>query len=246
MDDALKDAAEPALESMLDFAQQIWWFWILAGLFLLGRLLVWLVKERRLRRSGIREIDQMDGRRFEQYLRTAFVRIGYTVELTKYRGDYGADLVVRKDGAKTAVQAKRSRKNVGVKAVQEAVASKGYYDADAAMVVTNANYTAQARELARKNHVELWNRAKLISILLDAQTAQPRPTPEVAPGPAPAASEPAAAAAAAPVCAMCGTQVSQKVAQYCIDRAERFDGEIYCYPHQRRFRRSPAEESATS
>ena len=45
---------------------------------LLGRLLVWIVKERRLRRSGIREIDQMDGHRFEQYLRTAFVRIGYS------------------------------------------------------------------------------------------------------------------------------------------------------------------------
>jgi len=75
-------------------------------------------------------------------------------------------LVVRKDGSRIAVQAKRSSKNVGVKAVQEAVASKGYYDADSAMVVTNRYYTVQAKELARKNGVSLWDRDKLVRVLL--------------------------------------------------------------------------------
>ena len=87
------------------------------------KLVVWVWRERRLVRSGINDIDRMDGRTFEDYLRTAFVRLGYKVEVTKYRGDFGADLVVRKDGHRITVQAKRHSKNVGVKAVQEVVAS---------------------------------------------------------------------------------------------------------------------------
>jgi restriction system protein len=68
------------------------------------KLVVWVRRERRLARSGINDIDRMDGRTFEEYLRTAFVRLGYKVEVTKYRGDFGADLVVRKDGRKITVK----------------------------------------------------------------------------------------------------------------------------------------------
>jgi restriction system protein len=184
----------------------------------------------------------MDGYTFEQYLRTAFTRLGYSVTDTRFRGDYGGDLVVRKNGTKTVVQAKRWTKNVGVKAVQEAVAAKGYYDADAAMVVTNARYTTQAKTLAMKNNVQLWDRDDLVSILLrtkaaeSATAAAASPTaPEVdaAPTIAPAVTTPTPD----PICAECGIAVSEKVYAYCVDHAERFGGAIYCFKHQRRFRR---------
>ena len=71
---------------------------------------------------------------------------------------YGADLIVRKRGEKIVVQAKRYEKNVGIAAVQEAVGSVAYYDADRAMVVTNSGFTKSARNLARQNDVELWGR----------------------------------------------------------------------------------------
>lgn len=107
----------------------------------------------------------MDGRTFEQYLATLFRRLGYEVTLTRHRGDYGADLVVRKDGRRNAVQAKRWNKTVGVKAVQEAVAAKGLYECDLALVVTNSHFTQQARRLARANEVELWDRRELVQRL---------------------------------------------------------------------------------
>jgi HJR/Mrr/RecB family endonuclease len=44
---------------------------------------------------------------------------------------------------------------VGVKAIQEAVAAKGYYDCMKAMVATNGFFAQQAIELARRNQVEL-------------------------------------------------------------------------------------------
>ena len=47
---------------------------------------------------------------------------------------------------------------MGIAAVQEAVGSIAYYDADRAMVVTNSGFTQSARNLARQNDVELWGR----------------------------------------------------------------------------------------
>ena len=70
----------------------------------------------------------------------------------------GADLILRRRGEKIVVQAKRYEKNVGIAAVQEAVGSVAYYDADRAMVVTNSGFTKSARNLARQNEVELWGR----------------------------------------------------------------------------------------
>ncbi len=81
---------------------------------------------------------------------------------TRAHGDYGADLVLEKDGVRTVVQAKRWTKNVGVKAIQEAVAAKPIYRCEHAMVVTNRYFTEQARRLAKANGVRLWNRDELV------------------------------------------------------------------------------------
>ena len=77
------------------------------------------------------------------------------------RHDYGADLVLRKWGKKIVVQAKRYERNVGIAAVQEVVGSIAYYKADRAMVVTNSNFTKSARDLAKRNEVELWGRKEM-------------------------------------------------------------------------------------
>jgi len=97
---------------------QLWPLWTIAAAILAGRVTVELYRRHRLSRSGIYEIDRMEGRTFEQFLRLAFARRGYGVELTRYRGDYGADLVMTKGRDRVAVQAKRYGKKVGVKAVQ--------------------------------------------------------------------------------------------------------------------------------
>lgn len=159
-----------------DFASHFWWLILIVAAILAARGVVWLVRERRLARSGISEIDQMDGLTFERRLAHLFSRRGYLVEQTRARGDYGADLVLEKDGARTVVQAKRWSKNVGVKAIQEAVAAKPIYRCDYAMVVTNRYFTEPAQRLAKANGVRLWNREELVRSLLESADGGLAPT----------------------------------------------------------------------
>ncbi len=189
-------------------------------------------RKKRLAASGIADIDTMDGKAFEQYLEVLFSKLGYKVERTRYVGDYGADLITRKDGVKTVIQAKRYKKAVGIKAVQEAVAAKGMYDCTEAMVVTNSTYTRAAVELARANRVALWDRDRLVETLLrvKGETEAVMPVPQSF---APEPSLPQPPGNAVPVCAACGVQVSEKVQQYCMAHSERFSGTIYCFQHQK-------------
>lgn len=72
-------------------------------------------------------------------------------------GDFGADITAR--GflfRKIVVQCKHYNKPVGVRAVQEAAAARQYYGASRAAVATNSVFTRQAKELAKKCKVELW------------------------------------------------------------------------------------------
>lgn len=120
----------------------------------------------RLRKSGIKEIDRMDGFQFEKYLAALYVSLGYKAEVTKKTGDFGADLLLRKEGKMIVVQAKRYGSNVGLKAVQEIMAAKTYYKADEAWVISNRNYTKQAVELAQTSQVKLVDRDELIKQIL--------------------------------------------------------------------------------
>ncbi len=120
----------------------------------------------RLKKSGIVEIDKMEGVQFEQYLGHLFRSQGYKAEVTQAAGDYGADLVLSKDGKRIVVQAKRYSKNVGLKAVQEVRGAVSHYGASAAWVVTNRDYTEQAYKLAKSNNVRLIGREELIEMLL--------------------------------------------------------------------------------
>ncbi|ULO10416.1 restriction endonuclease [Paenibacillus sp. 19GGS1-52] len=133
--------------------------------------------EERLKKSGISDIDKMEGIQFEQYLGYLFRGQGYKTEVTKAAGDYGADLILQKDGKKIVVQAKRYSKNVGIKAVQEAQASIAHYGAVEAWVVSNSDYTTAAYELAKSNRVKLINRETLIEMIL-AMNPGSAPTPK--------------------------------------------------------------------
>jgi restriction system protein len=217
----------------------VWPLWLILGAVVLVRLTVLLYVWRRLARSGIREIDRMDGRTFENYLDVLFTGLGFRVERTRYVGDYGADLVVSRDGVRTAVQAKRFRRKVGVRAIQEAVAAKAQYGCDKAMVVTNAFYTQPALRLARANKVRLWDRNRLVGALISVRKGA-RHSEIDGDRDGTVASrkdvQPSLFPVAHASCAKCGKQVSDKVRDYCLSRPKRFDGLVYCYQHQRTLR----------
>ncbi|QSF47901.1 restriction endonuclease [Paenibacillus tianjinensis] len=153
---------------------------VVLGLVIVSLIMrsIWNKRAERLKRSGIADIDKMEGIQFEKYLGHLFRAQGYKIEVTKAAGDYGADLIIQKDGKKIVVQAKRYSKNVGIKAVQEAKASIAHYGASEAWVVSNSDYTAAAYDLAKSNRVKLINREALIEMILTMNPAAV-PTPQV-------------------------------------------------------------------
>ncbi|WP_410770995.1 restriction endonuclease [Fontibacillus sp. BL9] len=167
------------------------------AVFIAVLIMIGMKRTERLKRSGIADIDKMEGVQFEQYLGHLFQAQGYKTQVTKAAGDFGADLILQKSSSKIVVQAKRYSKNVGIKAVQEAQAAIAHYGAAEAWVVTNSDFTAAAYDLAKSNRVRLINREALVEMILTMN-----------PGSAPT---PKAVMAAAPVdamtCPKCGNKL---------------------------------------
>ncbi len=147
-------------------------FWYL---FLLGIIVVVIIvalsnfKEKEKRITALQyNLDDMSGIEFEVCVAELLKKIGYRdVTTTKATGDYGVDIIAHKDGHKYVIQCKRYSISLGVKPVQEVYSGQQYYKADRAVVVTNAHFTQNAKELAQRTGVELWDREKLISMLRD-------------------------------------------------------------------------------
>ena len=107
------------------------------------------------------QIDILSGKDFEKYLRVHFENLGYKVKLTPDTNDYGADLLVTRGSERMVIQAKRYAGKVGNKAVQEVIGALHYYNCNKAMVVTNSFFTPNAKKMAEKCDVILWDRNTL-------------------------------------------------------------------------------------
>ena len=125
--------------------------WLIGTLAVLFVLVIYLARRWEYDRS-MAHVDEMSGHEFERFLKKVFKSAGYRVELVGSEGaDFGADLIVEKDGVRYAVQAKnydRTVHSVGNDAVQQAIAGATYYKCENAMVVTNAGFTKAAKEQA--------------------------------------------------------------------------------------------------
>jgi restriction system protein len=237
-----------SLQSLLDMFLTLfqlllvfWPVWVVLGIVGAISIAFKLVGAYRLSKAGMADIDKMNGKEFEQYLAVLFDKLGYQVKRTSYRGDYGADLVIQKLDEKIVVQAKRYNKKVGIKAVQEAVASKDYYRCRKAMVVTNSQYTQQAINLAQANNVELWDRKKLVKMMLavkrDGVADVTTSGSATAIDPVPIQDGSSSASSDQMICQICHNPVSQNVKAYCLAHQDIFRGNIYCFDHQKTIRR---------
>jgi restriction system protein len=105
----------------------------------------------------------MSGTEFEEFVAAQLRIAGYSVTPTASTGDYGVDLIAKKDGARMAVQCKRLAKAVGVAAVQQVVAGALHHGCNRTVVVTNQTFTKAARRLASTHHCRLVGRTQLQS-----------------------------------------------------------------------------------
>jgi len=168
-------------------------------------------RESKLRQAGLGDLDHMNGEQFEELLQARFRTKGYRVTLTPNGADFGADLLLERDGTKTAVQAKHWRTGkVGVRAVQEIAATKAHYRADKAAVIASGDFTDQAVQLARSNSIDLWDRARLARELVnDASPTKSAPASAVE---LPFKEEPYSATS--PSCPRCGSPMVHRTGRH--------------------------------
>ena len=103
------------------------------------------------------EIMELKGEKFEQFLQKVFSQLNYKVHLTPSSGDYGIDLIVEMRNKKIGFQVKGVKKPVGIRAIQEAIAGKEYYNLDEVGVITNSSFTNNAKKLAQKTGVKIYD-----------------------------------------------------------------------------------------
>ncbi len=144
----------------------LWPLWLLFLFLFVVKIVPTIFKLYKLTKAGLPEVDKMTGTEFEIFLEQLFIRLGYKVQLVGGMADYGADLILEKDGIRTVVQAKCWRNPVPVKAVQEINTAKAHYDASEAMVITNSRFTQNAKILAKENGVKVIDREILATLII--------------------------------------------------------------------------------
>ncbi len=103
----------------------------------------------------------MDPIGYERYCADRLRACGWDAHATPPGGDQGADVIATRGGKRLVVQCKLYRNAVGNEAVQQISAARLHYHADIAAVVSNADYTTSARQLARSNKVFLLHHDEL-------------------------------------------------------------------------------------
>lgn len=115
---------------------------------------------------SVGELDNLDGIAFEELACEILVANGFEIaENTPASGDYGVDILAQREGMSYAIQCKRYLEPVGLEAVQQVYAGRAYYECHVAVVLTNQRFTANAKHLADKLGVVLWDRETLRNLL---------------------------------------------------------------------------------
>lgn len=112
------------------------------------------------------DVDGMDGREFEEWCADLLRKDGFiNVTVTPASGDQGVDITAEKESVRYAVQCKCYSNDLGNHPIQEVHAGKALYSCHVGVVMTNREFTAGARELAKATGTLLWGREKLKKML---------------------------------------------------------------------------------
>lgn len=97
----------------------------------------------------------IDGHDFEHWVAQKLRKFGWQASATKGSGDQGIDVVATKGDVALGIQCKRYSGSVGNKAVQEAFSGAKHMGLNNAAVLSNADFTKSAKELAASTGVLL-------------------------------------------------------------------------------------------
>ncbi len=113
---------------------------------------------------SIFDADKLDGFEFETFIAKILESNEFTdISVTRGSGDQGGDVLAKRGEEKLIIQAKRFSidNKVTNSAVQEALGAIAWYNVNKGVVVTNSIFTKSAKELAKRNNIELWDRKKV-------------------------------------------------------------------------------------
>lgn len=116
--------------------------------------------------------DSMSGLEYERYVADLVESGGWKSIVTPSTGDHGADVIATDGTIRVAIQCKLYSSPVGNKSVQEAYSAKDYYECDFAVVVSNADFTTAARQVANSLNVALMHHEDVAGFLRELSTTE--------------------------------------------------------------------------
>jgi restriction system protein len=141
-----------------------WPLALLIGVFLVIKVRSWRRQEKMMA-AGLYEVDRMSKREFRDFCLLLLRRLGYKVKSSPAKKQW-VHFVVEKEGRHIAVLTKHYRRNVSSRLVEKIARSAPLYGCQEALLITNRDYTLEAKELANSLGVDLWNRDRIIDLLL--------------------------------------------------------------------------------
>lgn len=111
-------------------------------------------------------ITTMSGTRFENLVSDILAKKHKThFKVTKQSNDYGGDIIGIIENSKVVIQVKRYSGKVGNKAINEVLGAMAMYDCKKGWVVTNSEYTSNAKAVASKAGIRLIDGEELKMII---------------------------------------------------------------------------------
>jgi len=97
---------------------------------------------------------------FEEFIAKLFRKMGYSARKTPNTGDYGADVIAKKDDETILIQVKKYNEgnNVTPKEVQRTLGALWKYKANKAVFITTSSFTVRAKEIEKEAPIELWDK----------------------------------------------------------------------------------------
>lgn len=99
----------------------------------------------RLLRSGVPE----NALEFEKWVAVQMMSLGWGAQTTRGSGDQGIDVIAERNGIRIGFQCKGVSKPASNKAVQEVIAGGRFHNIDNLVVVSTADFTKSAKQLAK-------------------------------------------------------------------------------------------------
>jgi hypothetical protein len=114
------------------------------------------------------ELDNLDENTFEKYCIKLFGLNDFVnVRSAKANSNKGIDIIAEKSRKSYGIKCVLANKdtNVDADSIRQAISGSKYFCCDNVAIITNRDFTLNAKSLAQKENIILWNRQELIKFL---------------------------------------------------------------------------------